>query len=284
MPVPDYGDVGCERYREALSARLDGEAEPVAAAEVDTHLAGCPDCRRWFDDAAAVTRLARTGPAAAGVDVTDAVLPAAPGRWRGRLAVALRVALGALGTAQLVLGLLQLTALRPGQETHVHGSTVDGATPGHLWHESAAWNVAVGAAFLWVAARRGRPVGIVPILTVFLAVLTLLSAADVMAGRVEATRLATHGFVLTGYLIVLALCRAPLDLFPSGGRARDRAGPDWAGAGPRDAPDEQAASGYGADEDDPAGRVIRFPGPGQGPGHGQPAAGVRMPEQRREAA
>jgi predicted anti-sigma-YlaC factor YlaD len=207
----DYANVGCDGYREALSARLDGEDEPVGGAELDAHLAGCAACRQWLEDAATVNRLARTAPAMAGVDVTEAVLPAAPGRWRGRLAVVLRLALGLLGGAQLVLGLLQVASLE-GSE----GDTMHGATPGHLWHESAAWNVAVGAAFLWIAARRGRPLGVIPILTAFIGVLVLLSGADVLAGRVEPLRLASHGFVLVGYLIVLALSRPVLDLTPPG--------------------------------------------------------------------
>jgi predicted anti-sigma-YlaC factor YlaD len=189
----------------------------------------------------------------AGIDVTEAVLPAAPGRGRGRLAVALRLLLGALGLAQLVLGLLQVTMFRSAETSTLHGTTVDGATPGHLWHESAAWNVAIGAGFLWVATRRGRPVGIVPVLTVFLAALVMLSAGDVIAGEVAGARLASHGFVLTGYLIVLALSRASLDLAPPGGRGLARPGSS-AGAG------EPAA-----------GNVIAFPRPDRG----QPAAQVR---------
>ncbi|MEZ0053888.1 putative anti-sigma-YlaC factor YlaD [Mycobacterium sp. MAA66] len=37
----------CEIAREALSARMDGEREPVPTGRVDEHLASCPDCRRW---------------------------------------------------------------------------------------------------------------------------------------------------------------------------------------------------------------------------------------------
>lgn len=221
--LPDYQDVGCERYREALSARLDGEDEPLRPAEVDAHLAGCPACRRWLDDAAAVTRLARTGPVPAGVDVTGAVLPAAPGPWRARLRTTLRVVLAGLGVAQLALGVLQTTALRAAAEpSQLHGTMADGATPGHLWHEAAAWNLAVGAGFLWAAVRRGRPGGIVPTLTVFVAALGVLSITDVLAGRVEAPRVASHAFILLGYLIVLALSRLSREAPPPAYRLRTR--------------------------------------------------------------
>ena len=258
MGMPDYPGVGCDGYREALSARLDGEETPAERAALDAHLATCAGCRGWWDDAAAVNRLVRTGPALAGVDVTEAVLPAAPGPWRGRLAVALRVVLGVLGIAQLVLGMLQITVLRTPEPAALHGTTVDGATPGHLWHESAAWNLAVGAAFLWIAARRGRPVGVVPLLTAFVAALVLLSAGDVIGGRVEAARLASHGFVVTGYLLVLALSRTSLDLVPPG--RRERAHPELVA--------DRSGGGYGT--------VIPF----SRPDRGQPAARIR----RREAA
>lgn len=210
----DYPGVGCDGYREALSARLDGEDLPGdrTATDLDTHLAACAGCRRWLDDAAAVTRLVRTGPALAGPDVTEAVLPAAPGRGRARLALILRMVLGGFGVAQLVLGTIQVTVFRSSVASGLHGTTVDGATPGHLWHETAAWNIAIGAAFLWVASRRGRPVGIVPILTVFIGALVLLSVSDLAAGRVELARVASHGFVLVGYLVVLALTRTQFDL------------------------------------------------------------------------
>jgi predicted anti-sigma-YlaC factor YlaD len=37
----------CERYREALSARLDGEHPGIAEDLIDAHLVGCADCRAW---------------------------------------------------------------------------------------------------------------------------------------------------------------------------------------------------------------------------------------------
>ncbi|HEY8474808.1 MAG TPA: zf-HC2 domain-containing protein [Natronosporangium sp.] len=211
---------GCDDFREALSARLDGEdEEPVGAAALDAHLADCRACRRWWDDAVAVNRLVRTGPAVAGVDVTEAVLAAAPGRRWARLAVALRVALGVLGLAQLVLGVYQITMMAGFEDSVLHHPAAEGATLGHLWHETAAWNVAVGGGFLWIASRRGRPTGVAPTLTVFIVALALLSGSDVIAGLVEPLWLTSHGFVLAGYLIVLALCRPEFDLTPPGDRA-----------------------------------------------------------------
>ncbi|GGK97473.1 membrane protein [Mangrovihabitans endophyticus] len=134
---------------------------------------------------------------------------------RAQLAAALYVALAVVGTAQLVLGLTQIGTGGGGGQIH------DGmdAARGHLWHESAAWNVAVGAGYLFLALRRGRPSALVPTLTVFVGTLVLLSLNDLTAHRVNGTRLISHGFLVMGYLLVVALARvAPDSARPPGRR------------------------------------------------------------------
>lgn len=204
-----YWDMRCVDCREALSAGLDGEQEPGEQAVVDAHLAGCPECRAWQHAAAEVTRLARLslvgGPGPVEGRPLDArrVATAAPGSWRGRLAVALRVGLAALGVAQVLLALAQMAA--PMVDGSGPAGHMQGATAVHLIHESAAWNVAVGVAFLVVALRRARPAGLVPVLTAFVAVLCLLCVDDAVAGMVTVARLASHLLVLVGYVVVLLL-------------------------------------------------------------------------------
>jgi len=205
--------MGCEAYREALSARLDSEDGPDERAGVDAHLATCLACRRWLDAAATITRLARTGAVVAAPGISDSVLDALPGprrRYRQAVLPGLRIVLGVLGAVQLLLGALQ-SAGRSDATTlggeHLHPGSTTIWTPDHLWNESAAWNLALGAGFLWIALRRGRPVGMLPTLTAFVLALTLLSITDLSSGQVNPTRLYSHGFVVLGYLIVLALSR-----------------------------------------------------------------------------
>jgi predicted anti-sigma-YlaC factor YlaD len=204
----DYEDVGCEQCRDALSAQLDGEDDPRQRAAVDAHLAGCADCRQWSDDAAAVTRLVRMSVVAPAPAINDTVLDAAPGPGRRRLVGGLRLALGVLGFAQFTLGMAQIGAYSAAE--HVHSGSAD-VSSAHLRHESAAWNVALGAGFGWIAVRRSRPAGLVPLLTAFVGLLTLLSASDLWAGEVDTTRLLTHALVVLGYLIVIALSRPRFD-------------------------------------------------------------------------
>ncbi|SCL44188.1 Predicted anti-sigma-YlaC factor YlaD, contains Zn-finger domain [Micromonospora citrea] len=227
--------MGCEQWREVLSAQLDGEESPAERVAAETHLAGCEGCRTWWDRATAVTRRARLSVLVPGDDLTDAVLDALaeappPRRraravlgLRGRAALSLRAALGLIGALQLVLGLTQIGRGVAGPHVHPGG---DALAAGHLWHESAAWNVAVGAGFLFVAARRTPPTGLVPMLSAFVGTLVLLSVNDLATGRVDTTRLVSHGFLLAGYAIVVALSRPGLR--PDGPAQRDRPGePRW---------------------------------------------------------
>jgi predicted anti-sigma-YlaC factor YlaD len=137
-------------------------------------------------------------------DRGPAWLAAAAG-WltRRRVAVLLYLALAAVGAVQLILGLDQVG----GGVTSAHAHAGADATSGHLWHESAAWNVAVGAGYLFIALRRSRPSGLVPMLTAFVGMLLLLSLNDLTADRVDGTRLVSHGFVILGYLLVVALSK-----------------------------------------------------------------------------
>ena len=78
----------------------------------------------------------------------------------------------------------------------------------HAAHESAAWNLAMGASFLAVAVKPARAIGTLPILATFVTVLSVLSIPDLLAGAVEAARLASHAGVLAGLVLVAVLSRS----------------------------------------------------------------------------
>ncbi|GAA5179811.1 zf-HC2 domain-containing protein [Rugosimonospora acidiphila] len=215
----------CGRWREALSARLDGEEDPDQAALVDAHLAECADCRRWLDDAATVTRLARLGPVPPVPGVPDSVLDAAPRRRRIGWAAVLRMALGAIGAGQILLGVAQIAGST--MAGAMPASEMEGASVDHLVHESAAWNLAVGAGFLFIAWRRSRPSGVVPTLTAFVGVLTLMSLGDLIDGTVAPSRLASHALLLIGYAIVVVLCRPSMSQDPPAGTGRRSGAVRW---------------------------------------------------------
>jgi len=59
--VPGHS-VLCERSREWISLRLDGELSELAEKMLESHLARCAGCRAFESDATATSRLVRTAP------------------------------------------------------------------------------------------------------------------------------------------------------------------------------------------------------------------------------
>lgn len=199
----------CARYREAASARLDGEPLGLSSSALDHHVASCVDCARWLDSATRLGRSLRvtgvTPPDLADRILGQVVLPAARvGRYRRRL----RLALGLLGFVQWTLALPALFGDSVGMSMAMHAS-----------HESAAWNLALGAAFVAVAVKPLRAVGTLPILATFVGVLALLSIPDIASGSVPPQRLASHVGVVLG-LILVALMSRSQRLHPPAGRGR----------------------------------------------------------------
>jgi predicted anti-sigma-YlaC factor YlaD len=210
----------CGWIRDELSARLDGEDDPANRAAADAHLTGCAACAAWWEQASAVTRLARTTAALPSPGLSDsalaAVLAAAPAQAPGkpavgtgtrdlRVAAMLRALLLAVGLGQFMLGVAQISSLAGALTEHAHTSTVGSVSSGHLWHESAAWNVAIGAALAWLAWRKTRPAALLPVMTAFVGVLALLTVNDALAGRVDTGRILSHGLVLAGYALLILL-------------------------------------------------------------------------------
>lgn len=205
----------CGQAREALSARLDDEDPGVPSAELDAHLAGCASCTAWEQAAANVTRMTRLAPLPAEdlatrrpvEDILAGVQLPTPSRWPERL----RLLLAVIGLAQVALGVAQLFS-----GGHAHGG---GAAGIHLGHETAAFNLAVGVALLWVASRPGQAKGQLPMLLSFVGVLTVVSSLDVFDGRVAGERLITHLPAMLG-LVVTVLLVSPRfrGVDPDGGR------------------------------------------------------------------
>lgn len=191
----------CTPFREAISARLDGEPLGMPAGALERHLDSCPDCVAWSERAALATRRARLAPAPVVPDLTGAVLTALPRELPGAAAAArarlvdtgLRLALLAVGVAQAGIAWPVL----------VTGPGAMGA-PTHMAHETGAWNLAVAAAFLAVAAAPRLAAGALPFLVSFTALLVPVTLADLGAGHVHADRALTHLLLVAGVVLVCA--------------------------------------------------------------------------------
>jgi predicted anti-sigma-YlaC factor YlaD len=187
--------VTCAQCREAASARLDGEPIGASALSLDAHLASCVDCARWWDAAVALSRQLRVGSVEV-PDLTEQILanvpmPRARRTWPD---VTARTILALTGAVQMVVAL-------PG----LFGSSIDIRMGEHAAHESAAWNLALGIAFLSVTFAPKRVIGLLPMLTAFVAVLLTLSIADVISGDVAVGRLGTHTGIVIGLLAAWVL-------------------------------------------------------------------------------
>lgn len=204
--VRDYCTMNCELAREALSARIDGEREPVPAARVDEHVAGCEPCRVWQAAAVDQTQLLRR---AAGRSQLAAVRPPGNAVHRGRSLPGSRQrwALGAVGVAQVALGVAQGSGAHLG----LHHAA------GHVLNESTAWSAALGVAMLAAAVRPSAAAGLAWVLGSFTVLLSAYVVADAAAGRVTLDRALTHLPVLAGAVLAVLVWRR----YTAGGPAPD---------------------------------------------------------------
>lgn len=198
--VSDYRSVECEVARDALSARIDGEREPVPAARVDEHLDGCADCRVWLDgvtvQAASLRRLAQR---------PLGLAPHVDGRVKGPSRLQLswrRWALLGVGVVQIAVGSVQALGLSVGL-SHDHSM----GSGGHLLNESTAWSITLGVVMIGAAAWPSAAAGLAGVLSVFVGVLTAYVVADAMTGAVTATRVLTHIPIVLGAVLAILVWR-----------------------------------------------------------------------------
>jgi predicted anti-sigma-YlaC factor YlaD len=219
--MSDHDTVDCLTCREAISARLDGEPEPVPAEETDEHLVSCAACRSWQVRVTERSRTLRVRQAIEVPDLSDAILEIAvpPSGTRGWWA---RIALIAVATAQLSLALSQMLGIGAHGAEHV-------PLAGHLFNESTAWNVALGMGLLWAAFRSRVTSGLIPVLAAFVVFLGVYSAHDLVTGAVPASRVLGHGLLLLGLGLLVVINRWYNDPTPQPDRAFDDARDDLPG-------------------------------------------------------
>jgi predicted anti-sigma-YlaC factor YlaD len=244
----------CDRAREVISARIDGEDGGLPDGVLDAHLAGCGACRDWQHRAHEVTRRARLGGVFLERDLTAGVLaavpPAGPGRWRRRLQRA-GLAAVALAQAAITVPLLILG--------HDHGAGV------HAAHELGSFDLALAVAFAVGAIRPSLSAGLAWPCGIAAVGLVITAVIDMIGGQTAGPDEAQHLIAVAGALLLLRQARAA-------GRAA--AGPA-AAAMPPAVPDREPAREAGPDhgpwrQDAPGphggGDAARAAGPAQASG------------------
>jgi predicted anti-sigma-YlaC factor YlaD len=201
----------CERWREAISAAVDGEDPGIDGRLVDAHLSGCLDCRTF---AAAVEAGRRDHRVILADDIPDlsgrvtklAALADRAGRWSVVRALLVLVAIEILA--------FSLPALVLGDE--------EGASA-HSARHLGAFTAAYGVGLLVVAVRPARARAMLPVAAVLAGALVITALVDLFDGRIPLVGEAQHlPEVLSVVLIWLLAIPSPRRA------ARRRRGPSTA--------------------------------------------------------
>jgi len=191
----------CEFWREAESARIDGEDPGVPDEIIDAHLAQCRDCRDWAAAAARLARRTRVAPAEHVPDLSQDVLRATASlriQGRPRRETMLRAALAAIACVQLGLaGVLLVPGL-----VYERG-------PHHVVFETAAWNVALGVGLLAVATRTHRAGGLLPLLGTLVGAVAVVELLDFAHGELKLATFLPHLLLVVALVLVALLARLP---------------------------------------------------------------------------
>lgn len=204
----------CNVAREALSARIDGEREPVPARRVDEHLASCPGCREWYSRAVEQTQQLRRLVGRSQVVAVPEPRDRSPAREPRRLwatATWLQWALGAVGVIQVGLAAAQGF----GADVGMPARGPDAMASAHLLNESTAWSAALGVAMIVAALRPAAASGLAAVLAVFSLVLAGFVINDLTLGAVTLARILTHLPIVVGTALTLLVWRAARRTEPS---------------------------------------------------------------------
>jgi predicted anti-sigma-YlaC factor YlaD len=179
----------CSSFRDAISARLDGEETGLPDDVVDAHLAHCADCRAWGAAAGALDLVVSRAPRP-DVRLDPALLAALvgppEGAERGLFSTReWRVMLGVLAVALFVV-------VWPGAFlTEGHASV-------HIAHQLTAWDMGLAAGFAVAALFPARAWGMLPLACVLVACMIGASVMDVLSGHTLLGTELVHALELAG--------------------------------------------------------------------------------------
>ena len=191
----------CDRVREAISARIDGEDPGVPDGTIEAHLATCAACRGWQQRAHAMTRRARLGGRFLEQDLTARVLAAIPpeparrrparrqsAAWGGGMAR--RAGLAAVAVAQLAITIPLLVL------GHDHDAGL------HAAHELGSFDLALAIAFAVGAVRPALSAGLAWPCAIAAAALAGTAIADLIAGQTFGADEAQHLVAVAGAVLL----------------------------------------------------------------------------------
>lgn len=185
----------CERWRDALSARLDGEPLGVDEALLDAHLSTCLACCDHAKALEGLHRGLRLRAADQVPDLTDLILTAAAAD-RHRLRVDRKVVVLLLRWVLVGIAAFEIGLASP----ELIGRW-------HTGSELGTWSIAVGIGFLSVAMKPARASALVPMLGWAGALTAVVTSRHLLDGAAKLSDEWPHGLVLAGVVVLVAISR-----------------------------------------------------------------------------
>lgn len=175
----------CDAAQTEVSTAIDG-GDPISADAV-RHLAQCDACRKWQDGAHRLRRstLRSASPVGSSLEVVEVPSRFTAYRW-------IRFALGWAGALLIAWNVVDMFAKGSGSAIH-------------LERHQAAFGVALGLAFLFVAWRPDRAYGMVPFAATFTFALSVSAIIDLVNGASTLLRESAHLVELAGLALLWIL-------------------------------------------------------------------------------
>lgn len=208
--LDDSSGMGCEMWREALSAGADGEPLGVDETLLQAHLRRCVDCASFESGLRRLHRTTRLHSSEPVPDLTAAILDqwAADRPSSGRAVVVLRWFLVLVAALDMGLAAPELLG---------------------RWHavgELGTWQAAAAVGFLSVAARPRWASQMLPMLSVATLLTVVVLAHDVALGTVLIAQEWPHALLVAGVAALAAIARLNRTSSPPDPRRSA-----WAGGG-----------------------------------------------------
>ena len=188
----DFAAMTCARWRDAMSARADGEQLGIDERLLDAHLARCRECRQFATTATrpVAPRLASSPPA----DL--------PRRVARTVAAADRASAWTIGRALLAVVAIEIIVV---SIPALLGDKQASST--HSARHFGAFAVAYGVGLLVVVARPARARTMLPVAAVLAGALVITSIIDLVEGRIPLVDEAAHlpELVSVGLLWLMAV-------------------------------------------------------------------------------
>ena len=208
MTVEMTVEMTCDRWRDAISASLDGEELGVDERWLAAHLERCTECRSFAAAAGEAHRPQRVAEAGAMPDLSRRV----------RKLVALADRAGRWSVIRAVLAVVAIEILAFSLPALIFGDEEDTAT--HAARHLGAFTAAYGVGLLLVVARPARARTMLPVAAVLAGALVITALVDLFSGRVplvnEVQHLPEVASVVLVWLLAIPAPRRPVSRSTSG--------------------------------------------------------------------